>query len=58
MKKNMFELFRDKELPGDIQDLITAFTSECKSEEERLFKAGFICAKHIKEIRKQRGIEE
>jgi hypothetical protein len=56
-EKNMFEQFRDKELPEEIQESVESSASYGKTEQEYWFRAGFFTAKKIKEIRKIRGID-
>lgn len=59
--KNMFELWKAKKLPEKAQRHIDASVSFCKSKDERIFKAGFLCGQIIekdKEIRKELGLDE
>ena len=63
MKKNnkdMFERFRDKELPSDIQAHVESFANiHGKGNKNKWwFTAGFFVAQNIKEIRKKMGIED
>jgi len=57
-KQNMYDLWKAKELPEPYQGNIDSRLQFCKSEEERLFTAGFFVSKKIKEIRKALGVEE
>lgn len=56
-EKNMFELWRDKELPKEYQELIDTKVQIYKPD-EREFAAGFFIGKYIKEIRLAMGINE
>ena len=65
MKKDMYEQFRDKELPPDIQAHIESFAehhSNYGTDEEDIkkywFTAGFFTAENIKKIREVQGIED
>ena len=54
MRKSMYELWRDGELPEPYQSDIDGFSSEGKSQPERLFRAGFLCYKKLNEIMEAR----
>lgn len=53
-KKNLFELWRDKELPGDWNERIG--NPHNYEGEELAFYSGFMSACHIDEIRQEQGI--
>lgn len=57
-KKNMFEKYRDREIPEPFQTEIESRADYGESLEEKYFIAGFFTAQKIKEIRKAEGIEE
>lgn len=57
-KKSMYELWRDGELPEPYQSDIDGFSSEGKSQPERLFRAGFLCYKKLNEIMEARKIKK
>ena len=60
MEKDMFEKFRDVELPEAIQEQIIASANIHGLDDEKKwwFTAGFYTAKKIKEIRKAEGLED
>lgn len=58
-KKNLFELWNDKELPKYIQEEVDAFASATnKSHAEQIFRAGFIIGLNNKRYREEMGIED
>ena len=57
-EKNMYTLWRDKELPEQIQKQIDTRIDYCHSKDEKLFTAGFFAALKIKEIRKLMGMDD
>ena len=62
MSKDMFEQFRDKELPPDIQAHIESSALIHSGYGEDMakywFTAGFFTAENIKKIREAKGIED
>lgn len=60
MGKDMFEKFRDKELPKDLQEQITSSANIHGLDDEKKwwFSAGFFTAEKIKEIRKAEGLKD
>lgn len=60
IRKDMFEQFRDKELPPDIQAHIeSAANIHGKSNKNKWwFTAGFFVAERIKDIRKAQGLDD
>ena len=58
MKKNMYEKWRDKELPAPFQEQIDSSASYESDEKARIFKAGFMTHARIREIRKAQGLED
>ena len=56
--KNLYEQWRDKELPAPFQEQIDTSVKFTQSEEERLFKAGFITAENILKIRIAQGLDD
>lgn len=60
MEKDMFEKFRDGELPKEIQaQVITSANIHGIDDEKKWwFTAGFFCCEKIKEIRQIEGIED
>lgn len=57
-RPNMFEQFKNKTLPEQIQKHIECSANYAKSNNEYWFKAGFLVGLKLKEIRKVQGIEE
>lgn len=55
---NMYELFKAKQLPPEIQNQIETRIKMINDKEEKLFMAGFLVANRIKKIRKELGIED
>ncbi len=49
--KGMHERFVNREFPEPFQSRIEGFASQCGSEEEYNFRAGFFCALHLEEIK-------
>jgi hypothetical protein len=58
MEKNLFEKWRDKELPEEIQNQTDGFSSQGKSYEEKIFRAGFHCGVEINKIKEVLGIAD
>lgn len=59
MKKDMFTLWKEKNSPERIQELIDGFVNACHTnEEERIFRAGFYAGLHIDEISKEIGLDD
>lgn len=58
MKKNLFEMWNDKEFPEELQKEIDGFANNGKTNAERIFRAGFHCGHKIKKIREVLGIED
>jgi hypothetical protein len=58
MEKNLFEKWRDKELPEEIQEKTDGFSSQGKSYEEKIFRAGFHCGAEINKIKEVLGIAD
>jgi len=52
-RKNLYEKFRDKELPEELQRYLEASISFCKDHDEALFKAGFIAHAEYDKYREQ-----
>lgn len=53
MKKNLFELWNNKELPEEIQKKVDGFATapiNQISNAEQIFRAGFYCGRNIKKI--------
>ena len=55
---DMFERFTRRKLPKKIQKEIEYRLSFEKSKAKKLFLAGFLTGRRIKEIRKQLGLED
>ena len=60
MGKDMFEKFRDGELPKDIQEQIISSANLHGLDDEKgwWFACGFFTALKIKKIRKAEGLED
>ena len=58
LKKNLFELWDNKELPERIQEEVDSFAKATgKSNAEQIFRAGFWCGLNIKKIYEAQGKE-
>ena len=57
-RKNMFEKYRDREIPEPFQTQIESRAEYGESLEEKWFIAGFFTAQKIKKIRKAEGIKD
>lgn len=64
MKKDMYEQFRDKELPADIQlhcesaaEHHSNYGTENEDKNKYWFTAGFFVAENIKKIREIQGLD-
>jgi hypothetical protein len=55
---NLYERFTQKKLPEKIQKEIECRLSFEDSADEKMFLAGFLVCKRIKEIRKELGLED
>ena len=51
--KNIYEKFRDKELPEELQRHLESTMSFCKDHDEALFKAGFMAHANYDKYREQ-----
>ena len=51
MNKGMYERFVNREFPEPVQSDMEGFASQCDSDEEYNFRAGFFCALHLEEIK-------
>jgi hypothetical protein len=51
--KNLYEKFRDKELPEELQRHLEASISFCKDQNEAMFKAGFMAHANYDKYREQ-----
>lgn len=49
--KGMYERFVNSEFPETFQSRMEGFASQCDSDEEYNFRAGFFCALHLEEIK-------
>lgn len=49
--KGMYERFVSRCFPDPFQSRIEGFASQCGSDEEYNFRAGFFCALHLEEIK-------
>jgi hypothetical protein len=47
----MYERFVNSEIPEPFQSRMEGFASQCGSDEEYNFRAGFFCALHLEEIK-------
>ena len=58
--KDMFELWKNKEFPEEIQKKIDGFVNALikSNHEVEIFRAGFYIGMHIEEIRKELGIKD
>ena len=59
-RKNLFELWNDKELPEEIQKEVDGFANAkyATNNEEIIFRAGFIIGLNNNRYRKIMGIED
>ena len=58
-KKNLFELWNDKELPEEIQKEVDGFANaKYTTNAEKIFRAGFIIGLNNNRYKKIMGIEE
>ena len=53
--KNVYEMYKDKELPPKLQLQIKNRQSFCKTEEEKIFMAGFMVHQEIMSIQEKMG---
>ena len=53
--KNIYEMYKNNELPERLQLQIENRQSFCKSEEEKIFMAGFMIHKEIMRIKEIMG---
>jgi hypothetical protein len=47
----MYERFASSEFPDPFHSRMEGFASQCGSDEEYNFRAGFFCALHLEEIK-------
>lgn len=55
-KKNMYQKWRDGELPKELQDKLDSIFRQTL-DDEAIFKAGFMCHSYINEHRKEMGLD-
>ena len=53
--KNVYEMYKNKELPERLQAQIKNRQSFCKTEEEKIFMAGFMIHQEIVRIQETMG---